>query len=247
MADARLAVVPARGGSKRVRGKNLRLLAGRPLLAHVVAAAVGSGLFERVVVSTDDPRIAEAALEHGAEVPFVRPADLADDVTPVSAATLDALERVDPDGTKYAEVCQLMANCPLVRAQDVRASHDQFAASGAEVQMSVVRYGWQNPWWALTRDSDLRIEPLFPRALQQRSQDLPELFCPTGAVWWVRAAALRRAGTFHMAGRTGWEMPWERGVDVDTEDDLVFVAMLHKILEERALRSADEGRAPETG
>lgn len=247
MADARLAVVPARGGSKRVPGKNLRPLAGRPLLAHVIAAAVESGLFERVVVSTDDPTIAEAARTHGADVPFLRSADLSDDVTPVSTATVDALQRLDPDGTRYVEVCQLMPNCPLVRAQDVRASHEQFATSGTEAQVSVVRYGWQNPWWALTRDGDLRIEPLFPDALRQRSQDLPELFCPTGAVWWVRAASLRRAGTFHLPGRTGWEMPWERGVDVDTEDDLAFVEMLHRVLQERALRAVDEGSASEAG
>ena len=246
MVDARIAVVPARGGSKRVPGKNLRLLAGRPLLAHVVAAAVGSGLFDRVVVSTDDPRIAETAREHGAEAPFIRSAGLADDVTPVSAATIDALERVDPDGTRYAEVCQLMPNCPLVQVQDVRSSYEQFAASGAEAQVSVVRYGWQNPWWALTRGSDLRIEPLFPDALRQRSQDLPELFCPTGAVWWGRAAALRRAGTFHLPGRTGWEMPWERGMDVDTEDDLALMELMHRLLEDRALRSVDEGSAPGT-
>jgi len=99
---ARLAVIPARGGSKRLPGKNIRDLRGRPLIAYTIEAALGSGLFERVIVSTDSPTIAAAALQAGAEVPFVRSATLADDHTPVSAVTLDALQRVDPDGASLA-------------------------------------------------------------------------------------------------------------------------------------------------
>lgn len=226
MARARLAVIPARGGSRRVPGKNVRHLGGRPLLAYAIDAARDSGLFERVVVSTDDPAIADAARAHGAEVPFLRDAALADDVTPVSAATVDTLRRLDPAGDRFAAVCQLLANCPFVVADDVVDSLRQFEATGAEAQMSVVRYGWQNPWWALRRDERYVIDPLFAERLAQRSQDLPELFCPTGAVWWARADTLRRAGTFHVPGRTGWEMPWQRGLDIDTEDDWLLAEVL---------------------
>ena len=213
-----LAVVPARGGSKRIPGKNLRPLEGKPLLAYTLEAALGSGLFERVVVTTDSHEIAEAARRYGAEVPFLRDASLSDDYVPVSAATLDALERVDSSGN-VAHVCQLMPNCPLRTAADIVASYEQFSRTGAEAQVSVVRYGWQNPWWAMRRDEKLILEPLFTDVATARSQDLPELYCPTGAVWWAKAGSLRREGTYHMAGRTGWEIPWTRGVDIDTEPD----------------------------
>lgn len=234
MSEPRLAVIPARGGSKRVPGKNVRSLAGRPLIAYAIENALESGLFEAVVVSTDAPEIAEVARAHGADVPFLRAPDLADDVTPVSAATADALARLDPQGERFASVCQLMPNCPLVVPEDVRASSRQFEASAADAQVSVVRYGWQNPWWALRRDERFLLDPLFPEALASRSQDLPELFCPTGAVWWVRADVLRRAGTFHVAQRTGWEIPWERGVDIDTEDDWALVELLAEARRRRA-------------
>jgi N-acylneuraminate cytidylyltransferase len=201
-------------------------LLGRPLLAYTVEAALESGLFARVIVSTDSEEIADAARSLGAEVPFTREARLSDDIVPVSAATVDALERLDPDHDVFASVCQLMPNCPLRRARDLLSSCEQFDASGAEAQISVVRYGWQNPWWAMRRADDFTLDPLFTEAATARSQDLPELFCPTGAVWWARGDALRREGTFHMAGRTGWEIPWQRGLDIDTHDDLEMAAVL---------------------
>ncbi len=222
----RLAVIPARGGSKRVPGKNVRNLRGKPLLAYTIEAALQSGLFHRVVVTTDAEEIAQVAAQWGAEVPFMRAPQLADDITPVSAATADALKRVDPTGDQYAFVCQLMPNCPLRTAADILASYDQLSNSGSAAQLSVVRYGWQNPWWAMSRQDNLTLEPLFPDALTERSQDLPELFCPTGAVWWARAEVLRRQGTFHVPGRTGWEISWQHGLDIDTEDDWAMAEVL---------------------
>ncbi len=138
---------------QRVPGKNIRPLAGKPLIAYTIEAALESKLFHRVVVSTDSEDIAAVARTNGAEVPFLRSAEISDDVTPISAATADALERLDPDGTQYQFVAQLMANCPLRTAEDVVSSHKQFSETAADTQISVVRYGWQNPWWAMRRDA----------------------------------------------------------------------------------------------
>ncbi len=93
-----IAIIPARGGSKRIPGKNIRPLVGKPIIAYTIAAARESGLFERVVVSTDSPEIAEVARQYDAEVPFLRDENLADDFTPVSSVTADALFRLDPAG-----------------------------------------------------------------------------------------------------------------------------------------------------
>lgn len=213
-----IAVIPARGGSRRLPGKNIRDLLGRPAIAWTIDAALEAAVFARVIVTTDSEEIAAVARAGGAEVPFLRAATLADDVTPVSAATADALDRVDAAGT-FDFVAQLMANCPLRTAADIRNSHRQFVESDADAQLSVTRFGWQNPWWSFTRDAAFALQPVFPDRVTARSQDLPELFCPTGAVWWARAAVLRTERTFHVAGRTGWEIPWQRAVDIDTEDD----------------------------
>jgi N-acylneuraminate cytidylyltransferase len=209
-----------------VPGKNIRALGGRPALAYTIEAALESGLFGTVMVSTDSAAVAAVAKAEGAEVPFLRSADLATDEAPVSSATVDALERLDPEGRRYRAVAQLMPNCPLRTAEDVRASWAQFESDEPPAQLSVTRFGWQNPWWAAERDSAGVLHPVFQQHVQSRGQDLPPLFCPTGAVWWASASALRRERTFHLAGRTGWEIPWYRGVDIDSEDDWQLAEIL---------------------
>jgi len=232
-----LAVIPARGGSKRVPQKNIRELCGKPIIAYTIEAAFESGVFSRVIVSTDSDEIATVAQRSEAEVPFLRDASLADDYTPVSLATLDALEKLDPDGTIFQSVAQLMANCPLRTGEDVRDSYRQFMETGADSQISVTRYGWLNPWWAMTRDHEMRLTFLLDVDPSVRSQDLPELFCPTGAIWWAKADVLRRERTFHIASRTGWEIPWQRAVDIDTEDDWQLAELLMQ-----ARQQSSEGR-----
>jgi N-acylneuraminate cytidylyltransferase len=203
-------------------------LGGIPLIGYTIEAAVQCNIFDRIVVSTDCPEIAEVAKEIGAEIPFMRGLELSDDITPVSAATVDMLLRLDPDAEKYGSVCQLMPNCPLRTAADIIESYRQFLETGAESQLSVVRYGWQNPWWAMRRDADFRLDAVFKDFITQRSQDLPELFCPTGAIWWAQAGALRREGTYHLETKTGWEIPWQRGLDIDTHDDWEMAEVLFK-------------------
>ena len=168
------------------------------------------------------------ARRFGAEVPFLREATLADDFTPVSSVTVDALCRLDPAGDRFEVVAQLMPNCPLRTADDIIESYRQIAEDPAHPQISVVRYGWQNPWWALRRNERCVLEPLFREQMEVRSQDQPELFCPTGAVWWARANTLRQTKTFHSENRTGWEIPWQRGIDIDTLEDWAMAEVLFK-------------------
>lgn len=220
-------MIPARGGSKRVPGKNVKPMFGKPLIGYTIEAAQQSRLFQRIVVTTDSEEIAETARKLGAEVPFLRGQNLADDITPVSAATVDVLVRLDPAGDAFDYACQLMANCPLRNAEDILDSYRQFTTTGADSQLSVVRYGWQNPWWALRRDADFRLEPVFKDHIMMRSQDLPEIFCPTGAIWWAKTPVLRKEGTYHIPNRTGWAMSsWERALDIDTEEDWALVEAL---------------------
>ncbi|HEU4761600.1 MAG TPA: acylneuraminate cytidylyltransferase family protein [Gemmatimonadales bacterium] len=233
-----LAVIPARIGSRRVARKNIRPLAGRPALAYTVEAALGAELFGQVVVSTDSEEIAALATSLGASVPFLRDAALADDQTHVSAVTLDALVRVDT-ARSIAAVAQLLPNCPLRTAEDIRSSWNAFEQGGTAAQLSVARFGWQNPWWASTLARDGTLRPLFSNRMTERSQDLPPLVSPTGAVWWIRADVLRRTGTFHVPGRTGWEMPWQRAVDIDNEDDWALAELLLRAGRRRKVRHAE--------
>lgn len=224
-----IAVIPARGGSKRIPRKNVRPLLGRPLVAYTIEAARASNLFTEVIVTTDDPEIARLAADLGAAAPFLRSPELSDDDTPVSLATVDTLCRLDASGTAFPLVAQLMPNCPLRRGNDIVSSFRQFEPSGTDAQISITRFGWQNPWWACRRTEDFKLQPLFPDEALRRSQDLGAVFCPTGAVWWAKSAVLRREKTFHVAGRTGWEIPWQRGLDIDTEADWEMAEVLIRL------------------
>lgn len=229
-----LAVIPARGGSTRIPRKNVREFLGRPLIAYTIEAAVQSGVFARVIVSTDDEQVAEISRTHGAEVPFMRSASLADNHTASSPVTADALERLDPSGAVFAYVAQLLPTSPLRNASDVQASYQQFLTTATSAQISITRFGWLYPWWAFERDPQMRLVPIFPEAMQKRSQDLPALFGPVGAIWWAKAESLRQTRDFYIPGHTGWEIPWERAVDIDTEDDW----RLAEVLKQREVEDA---------
>jgi len=221
-----LAVIPARGGSKRIPGKNIRELCGTPMIVYTIQAALNSGIFSKVIVSTDCKKTATISEECGAEVPFLRGPDLSDDLTPVSLATLDTLNRLDPEGSKFSNIIQLMPNCPLRTAEEIKNAYLNFSNSGADCMISVTRYGWSNPWWAMEMDQRSGLSPIFRNRLNERSQDLPELFCPTGAIWLAKAKTLRDHKTFHIDGRIGYVMSWENAIDIDDEDDWSLAELL---------------------
>ncbi len=219
--NKQIAIIPARGGSKRVPKKNIRLFNGKPMIAHTVEAAINSGLFARVIVSTDSEEIAEVSVAAGAEVPFLR-SQAADDFTPVSEATLFALEQAeDYFGEKYENVVQLMANCPLRDDQCIKRVFEEHCTKNHEFSISCFKFGWMNPWWALKVDQEGNGKRLIENTYI-RSQDLPELYCPTGAVWIAKTESLKRDKSFYGSQHKFVEITWQQAVDIDSEDDLIF-------------------------
>lgn len=224
-AAARLAVIPARGGSKRLPAKNLAPLGGRPMIEWTIVAAQQSRLFDRVVVTTDDLEIADIAKRAGAEVPFLRDV-FADDRSPVSLATINAVERLRGSGPRHDVVVQLMANCPLRTAADIIAAVAHFDAGTAAFQISCFKYGWMNPWWAFKLRPDGTADALFPTALTTRSQDLEPLYCPSGAIWVARTEPLLAARTFYGEAATFFPLSWRSALDIDDEEDFAMAAAL---------------------
>ena len=218
-----IAIIPARGASKRIPRKNLADVGGRPLIAWTIEAARSSGYFDRVIVSTDDQEIAQVARSQGAEVPFLRSL-YADDHAPASAATLHTLTQCEAYFSEsYDTVCQLMATTPLRDGDVIAKAVDHFASSDAPAQLSCVAFGWQNPWWAMTLDDKGVPTQLFPEALKARSQDLQQLYVPSGAIWLARAERLKFEGTFYTGGHTFYPISWLAGIDIDTFADLEMV------------------------
>ena len=215
-----IAIIPARGGSKRIPRKNVIPFRGRPMIEWTIDAALGSGLFDTVLVSTDDEGIAETAVSAGADVPFLRQAH-ADDHSPVSEAVLSALgQAVTHFGKDFDTVVQLMPNCPLRDTDDIRKAWDNFFAHGHDFQISAFEFGWMNPWWAGRLGSDGQPTWLFPEERMSRSQDLDRLYCPTGAIWMAKSAALVQSGSFYGPGHVLFPMSWQSAIDIDDLSDL---------------------------
>jgi CMP-N-acetylneuraminic acid synthetase len=218
----RIAIVPARGGSKRLAGKNILDFFGKPLLAWSVEAGLESGVFDRVVVSTEDPAIAEIAQRHGADVPFLREA-FSDDQSNISDVAVHVIRQLE---SKLDETCEvvavLQATCPLRTAEDVRAAVAAFDAAGADFQMSCFHFHWFNPWWAFRRTECGHADYLHSEMIGVRSQDQPPLFGVTGAICLAKTPALLASGTFYARGQRFEPISWTSAVDIDDEEDLRF-------------------------
>lgn len=217
-----IAIIPARGGSKRIPYKNIVDFLGKPMIGWTIEAALESNLFSRVLVSTDDVKISEEAKRLGAESPFLR--DMyTDDHTPISQATIRALEQAQTFwGEEYSTVTQLMANCPLRGKSSIIDAFNSFEKYQRNFQISCFRFGWMNPWWAVTLDGKQQPSRLFPDAAFQRSQDLPPLYCPTGAIWIARSQLLLLENTFYGTDHCFEPMQWSEAVDIDDYNDLDF-------------------------
>lgn len=226
-----IAIIPARGGSKRIPQKNIRPFMGLPMIAWTIRAALESGKFKTVLVSTDCEKTAAIVQEYGAECPFLRSA-AHDDIAPVSEATLHALEQAEKHyNTEYDSVAQMMPNCPLRSAATVGAMVEDFINRDADYMQSHTRYGWLNPWWANKIDDKTKAAtPLFEQEIKARSQDLPPLYCPSGAIWMAKTAALKKQRSFYGIGRMIFEMPWMEAMDIDDQDDWDMAEILFERL-----------------
>ncbi len=228
----RLCVIPARGGSQRIPKKNIRPFAGRPMLAWPVATALASGLFERVVVSTDDESIAQIARDCGAEVPFIRPADLSDAHTGTNAVVRHAIEWHQTHGQTVEYACCLYATAPLVRAADLSAAFDRLQVSGKSFVFSVTRFDFPIQR-ALRLGSTGEVEAIYPQYRNARSQDLEPAWHDAGQFYWGTAQAFLRDTVLYSSDSLGYPLPTHRVQDIDCEDDWLRAELLFEILRQQ--------------
>ena len=221
----RLAVIPARGGSKRIPRKNIRPFAGKPMIGHAIAAAQSSKLFDKIIVSTDDTEIASIAVSMGAEVPFMRPAELADDHTPTVPVVAHAIGACAQLGWTAQQVCCIYPGVPFLQATDLQAAL-ALLEEGADYTFPVTPF--PSPIQrALRREPDGSTRPYFPEFASTRTQDLPPAFHDAGQFYWGRAAAWLAGLNIHLHGRTIVVPEW-RVVDIDTLDDWQRAELLHR-------------------
>ncbi len=213
-----IAVIPARGGSKRFPRKNVAPFFGLPIVAHTIKAALGSGCFVRTVVSTDDAEIAAIARAHGAETDD-RPAHLATDTAGVVEVCLDLLARERAVGREFAVLCALYATSPLRGADDIRATMALLEPGKCDFAIAVTDYDLP-PYRALRENADGTLEPMWPELAFRKSQDMPVLRVNNGSTYAVGVRAFERAKVFTGPGCRGHLMARGRSTDIDFPEDL---------------------------
>lgn len=225
----KLAIIPARGGSERIPRKNIKLFAGLPMIAWSIKAALASGCFDRVIVSTDAAEIADVARAYGAEVPFMRPPELSDNYTgtiPVVAHAVDWMtQRVGP--VEFA--CCLYATAPFVQAQDLCDGLDLLQRSGAQYAFTVTNLA--APIQRSFRiTGQQRIEMFNQTQYDARSQDLEEAYHDAGQFYWGRAQAWLTATPVFSQASVPIVLPRYRVQDIDTQDDWIRAEMMFEVL-----------------
>jgi pseudaminic acid cytidylyltransferase len=220
-----IAIIPARGGSKRIPRKNIKIFCGQPMIAYAITAAKKSGLFEHIVVSTDDEEIVRIANEWGAETPFVRPPELADDFTPTIPVIAHGIEACKIMGWSFKNVCCIYPGVPFICNDDLGEalkillkSESEFCFSVTEFPSAVQR--------ALTRLEDGRMKPLYPEFETTRTQDLQTAYHDAGQFYWGSAESWKKNIKIHSNG-IGYVIPNWRVIDIDTPADWKRAEMLY--------------------
>jgi len=225
----KLAVIPARGGSKRIPRKNIKLFCGRPIISWSIEAALQSGCFDRVVVSTDDDEIAEVSQKCGAQVPFMRPATLSDDHTGTTEVIAHAISWFATQGEIHEQVCCLYPTAPFVTPENLCAGLDTLNESGADYAFSVTSYAFPIHR-AIRITAAKRIEMFTPEYFNSRSQDLEQAFHDAGQFYWGRATAWENKISIFGSTSSPVLLPRFQVQDIDTEEDWLEAELKFKAL-----------------
>jgi len=222
-----LAIIPARGGSKGLLGKNIRPLAGVPLIAHTIKAAQGAQTVDRIIVSTDDEAIAEIARDAGAEVPFIRPAHLSNDKATGVDVCLHALAHANNSLDYHPElVIFLQPTSPLRSSADIDAAVKLLRDSDADSVVSV-KAVTEYPQWMKKMDAEQRISPLLEQLeIKTNRQDLEKSYILNGAIYLSTTASMKKSHSVYGSDTRGYLMPDNRSIDIDTANDMLIAKAL---------------------
>lgn len=210
-----LAIIPARGGSKGVPRKNIREIAGKPLIAWTIEAAKKSNYIDRLILSSEDSEIIDVALRWGCEVPFVRPEELAMDDTPGMDPILHAIQKIE----KYDYIVLLQPTSPLRNTSDIDKCIELCLKKDSNACVSVSETE-KSPYWIFTLEENNQITPIFEdKEANLRRQDLPTFVALNGAVYVANCDWLLRNKKFLTSETIAYEMPKERSIDIDSEFD----------------------------
>jgi len=223
-----IAIIPARGGSKRIPRKNIKKFLGKPILTYSIEAARESGLFEKIIVTTDDEEIAEIAIDCGADVPFLRPESLSNDFSTTVEAVEHAIKWLKTSGEQYEFVCTIYATAPFIRSEYLVEGYKILKESSAVHSFSATTSPF--PIQRMFKmDEKGRAEMFFPNHLETRSQDLEQAYHDAGQFYWSRSQG---HATESMFGKHSIPVILPRFLvqDIDTKEDWIRAEVMYKVL-----------------
>ena len=236
-----VAIIPARGGSKRIPRKNIRMFAGKPMIAHSINCAIKSGLFERVIVSTDDKEISRVARDSGAEVPFMRPAEFSDDRASAAEVIAHAVKYLLDAGATLSAVCCIFATAPFIYQEDLKRGW-------AVLKSGTMQYVFPATTFAapifrsFRENAESGLEMLFPEYYDTRSQDLPEALHDAGQFYWGRPQAWVNKMRVFDKHSAVIKIPRWRVQDIDTEEDWARAEAMASLIEVHDLAGRSDSK-----
>lgn len=234
--SGKLAIITARGGSKRIPRKNIRAFCGKPIIEYSISAAIESGCFDLVMVSTDDEEISSIARSSGAQVPFLRSKETSNDFATTAAVVSEVLGRLSEQGKVFEDVCCIYPTAPFITGEKIKKAYEQLIESDASSLMTVVRFEYPVQR-AMRLDGDL-ISFWLPEFRDSRSQDIETMYHDAGQIYWLHGDAFLLQGSFIVDKTIGFEIPETEVQDIDTEADwdiaeLKYELMIRKKASER--------------
>ncbi|WP_334120285.1 pseudaminic acid cytidylyltransferase [Limnobacter sp.] len=226
----KVAIIPARGGSKRIPGKNVKPFCGKPMIAWSIQAALQSGCFDRVLVSTDSHEIASCAEGLGAEIPFIRPAHLSDDHTPTIPVVQHAINFLLEQGAQVQQVCCVYATAPFIQVNDLQQALNQLQATQADYVFSATTFTFPIQR-AIRLDKAGCVAMFYPEHASTRSQDLEEAFHDAGQFYWGTTEAWLEGRPIFGAESGLYLLPRSRVQDIDTPEDWVRAELMFRALD----------------
>lgn len=225
----RIAIIPARGGSKRIPRKNIKEFHGKPMIAYSIEAALQSNCFDKIIVSTDDIEIADIAKEYGAEVPFIRPVALADDHTGTVSVVQHAISFLEESGFQCTDIFCLYATAPFVQSRIIIESYEQLKRNEADYCLAVTQFA--SPIQRALKITDKNcLEMFYPEYLSRRSQDLRESYHDAGQFIWGKAAAFKSEEILFSLSVTPYVLPKYLVQDIDEPEDWKRAELLYQVL-----------------
>ena len=224
-----LAIIPARGGSKRIPGKNIRPFLGKPIISYSIELALASGLCDEVMVSTDSQEIADIAVKCGASVPFMRSASNADDIATLADVLLEVLAAYEENGRTFDAVCCILPTAPLIQTRTLLHAYDLLKDEKYTSVCPVAAYSYPI-LRSLRINEDNTLSMNWPEHLKSRSQDLPTAYHDSGSFYWTETDALQRERTVFTEKCAPLPLTESEVQDIDNEADWEMAELKFQLL-----------------